>query len=62
MEKPLQVGSIARFFHPRTLGVMHRGVVVKVYDDGSVTVKFDVEDWEGKRTFRTDSQYIKRER
>lgn len=37
------VGFVAKFFHPRTLGVMHRGTVVRVNDErGQVAVKFDV--------------------
>jgi hypothetical protein len=37
------VGTRARFFHPRTLGVMLPGRVVKLHDDGSVSVRFEVD-------------------
>ena len=37
------VGLRAKFFHPKTLGVMHWGKVTKVYPDGSCQVKFDID-------------------
>jgi len=52
------VGLKARFFHPRTLGVMHRGTVVKVHEDGNVSVRFDVDG----KTWRTCPEFIKMER
>ena len=54
MSEPVKVGTRGRFFHPRTLGVMHEGVVEKVHDDGTVTVKFHVD---GKR-WRTSADCI----
>lgn len=42
-------GARAKFFHPRTLGVMHWGTVTKVHGNGDVTVKFEVD----KRSWRT---------
>ena len=42
MEYTLKPGSRARFFHPRTLGVMHWGTVVRVAKKG-YRVKFDVD-------------------
>lgn len=48
------VGLRARFFHPRTLGVMHEGVVTKVHDDGSVSVRFRVDG----RVHRTFADHI----
>ena len=43
MPRKARVGLRARFFHPRTLGVMHEGTVVKVHEDGDVSVRFDVD-------------------
>ncbi len=39
------IGERAEFFHPRTFGVMHRGVVVGVSPgcEASVRVKFDID-------------------
>lgn len=48
------IGLRARFFHPRTLGVMHRGVVVKVHNDGDVSVRFDVD----RKVWRTHPEFI----
>lgn len=48
------VGSVARFFHPRTLGVMHRGRVTRVHDDGTVSVRFDVDG----KVWRTTPDFI----
>lgn len=53
----VKVGTRGRFFHPRTLGVMHWGTVEKVHDDGTVTVRFQVD---GKR-HRTTPDCICRE-
>lgn len=50
----VHVGMKARFFHPRTLGVMHRGVVVKVFKGGDVSVRFDVD----RKTYRTSPEFI----
>lgn len=47
----MKKGFCARFFHPKTLGVMHWGVVTKVHKDGTVTVKFDV-DGKSYRTYQ----------
>jgi len=46
----MKVGLRARFFHPKTLGVMHWGTVTRIYKDGTVRVKFDVD---GKSYYRT---------
>ena len=54
----MKVGYKAKFFHPRTLGVMHRGEVTKVHRDGSVTVRFDIPDHKGRRNFRTTADCI----
>ena len=45
-----EIGTRARFFHPRTLGVMLPGRVVKLHDDGTVSVRFDV-DGKTRRTY-----------
>ena len=50
MSKEL-VGLRARFFHPRTLGVMLPGRIVKVHADGTVSVRFDV-DGKTRRTYQ----------
>lgn len=42
--KPAVKGTVAKFFHPRTLGVMHTGIVVRVLKNGMVRVKFNVDD------------------
>jgi len=52
------VGCRARFFHPRTMGVMHSGVVTKVHKNGMVTVKFNV-SFNGKYSFVTTPDNIK---
>ena len=57
VKKQVAVGTRARFFHPRTLGVMHRGCVVKVHDNGEVSVKFDVDG----RVWRTHADCIAEE-
>jgi len=54
----MKVGTKAKFFHPRTMGVMHRGEVLKVHRDGTVTVRFDVTDHKGRRNFRTTADCI----
>lgn len=53
----LEIGMRARFFHPRTLGVMHAGRVVKQHEDGTVSVRFDVDN----KVWRTRADYIKPE-
>lgn len=58
MKDQVQVGTVARFFHPRTLGVMHRGTVVKLHGDGTVSVRFDID----RKVWKTDSDCIRRER
>lgn len=52
------IGLKARFFHPRTLGVMHRGEVVKVHEDGDVSVRFDVD----RKVWRTCPDFIAAEK
>lgn len=44
----------ARFFHPRTLGVMLPGQLVKEHPDGSVSVRFDID----KKVWRTCAERI----
>ena len=39
----IKKGLTAKFFHPRTLGVMHLGTVVKVFPTGMVRVKFFID-------------------
>ena len=41
-----KVGERAKFFHPRTLGVMHYGTVLRVMPDARryVLVHFEVDD------------------
>ena len=46
----MKIGTRARFFHPRTLGVMLPGRVVKLHDDGTVSVRFYV-DGKVRRTY-----------
>jgi len=50
----VHVGLRAKFFHPRTLGVMHWGTVRKVHKNGDVTVHFEVDD----RQWRTKPDNI----
>lgn len=47
------VGMRARFFHPRTMGVMLWGTVVKVEPD-QLFVKFDVDG----KTYATYRDYV----
>lgn len=44
MSKAVHVGMIAKFFHPKTMGVMHTGKVVKILKNGLIRVKFNVDD------------------
>lgn len=48
MVDSVKVGMKARFFHPRTLGVMHQGTVIKADPSApehrQVLVRFDVDD------------------
>lgn len=46
-------GTRAKFFHPRTFGVMMPGTVVKSYPDGTAKVLFDVDG----RTIRVDARH-----
>lgn len=49
LAKDLYAGYRGRFFHPKTVGVMHMGTVVKVHPDGMVSVRFDLD----KKTHKT---------
>ncbi len=39
----MKIGLRAKFFHPRTFGVMHEGMVIKILSNGMVKVHFNID-------------------
>lgn len=55
----LDPGQQAKFFHPGTMGVMRRGVVLEAIDQTLVKVRFDdLHPTNGRQVFNVPPQHI----